>query len=416
VPDRFTGEFRQLSFYTRSPRKSITCAVSIQMRINKTFSFSPFLVVGHTINDMFSNLLSGLLPVLTVAFGLSYMLAGLVAMVNSITSSILQPLVGRWFDRRQTIWLLEAGLTLNCIGMSLVGIAPSYIVLLFLVATAGLGSAAFHPPAFSTVVKSSSTSRGRTMGIFLSGGNAGFFLGPIMAGTVVSVSGLPGTLLLLPIGLLIAILLFKVRLRKDDENVAPADTDQSANKRLVGLLATITAFRSIAIQSAVTFLPLYLVTKGDSLFIATAIASIWLGVGVLGQLGGGFISDRIGRRPVIASSLLAGGLLFYAFLITTGVLSLLLLVVSGILLYASWSVIVVMSSEAAPSNVGAVSGLMLGFSVGIGGVSALGFGAVADMLGLHSAFLLFIGFALAGGLLALILPRHGTTSNVTILN
>lgn len=359
---------------------------------------------------MFSNLLSGLLPVLTIAFGLSYLLAGLVAMVNCITSSILQPLLGRWFDRTQTIWLLEAGLTLNCIGMSLVGISPNYAILLFLVATAGLGSAAFHPPAFSAVVKSSNTSSGRAMGIFLSGGNAGFFLGPIMAGIVVSVSGLPGTLLLLPVGVLIAILLFKVRLHKDDESLTRADTDRSANKKLIVLLATITAFRSVAIQSAVTFLPLYLVTKGDSLFIATAIASIWLGAGVLGQLGGGFISDRIGRRPVIVTSLLAGGFLFYAFLITTGTLSLLLLTTSGVLLYASWSVIVVMSSEAAPSNVGAVSGLMLGFSVGIGGLSALGFGALADMLGLRSAFSLFVGFALAGGILALTLPKQGAKS------
>jgi FSR family fosmidomycin resistance protein-like MFS transporter len=377
------------------------------MKANKPISFSPFLVLGHTINDMFSNLLSGLLPVLTIAFSLSYLLAGLVAMVNSITSSILQPLLGRWFDRTQTVWLLEAGLTLNCIGMSLVGISPNYVILLFLVATAGLGSAAFHPPAFSTVVKSSNSSRGRTMGIFLSGGNAGFFLGPIVAGTVVSASGLPGTLVLLPIGLLIAILLLKVRVRNDDGHVAQVEGDRSANKRLVALLATITAFRSIAIQSATTFLPLYLVTEGDTLFVATAIASIWLGVGVLGQLSGGAISDRIGRRPVIAASLLAGGLVFYGFLMTKGVLSLFLLIVSGVLLYASWTVIVVMSSEAAPRSVGAVSGFMLGFSVGIGGLSALGFGAVADMLGLHSALSIFVGFALIGGLLALTLPKQG---------
>jgi FSR family fosmidomycin resistance protein-like MFS transporter len=103
--------------------------------------------------------------------------------------------------------------------------------------------------------------------------------------------------------------------------------------------------------------------------------------------------------------LLAGSAFFYGFLVTTGLKSLLLLVLSGLLLYASWSVIVVMSSEAAPSNVGAVSGLMLGFSVGIGGLAAVGFGAVADMIGLHSSLLLFIGFALAAGLLGFTLPK-----------
>jgi FSR family fosmidomycin resistance protein-like MFS transporter len=150
---------------------------------------------------------------------------------------------------------------------------------------------------------------------------------------------------------------------------------------------------------------LYFVARGESLFIATALVSLWLGIGVLGQLGGGFISDRVGRRPVIAISLLIGAALFLGFVMTSGFLSLVLLVMAGAVLYASWSVIVVMSSEAAPHNVGAVSGLMLGFAVGIGGLAALGFGAIADKIGLQYALAGFSGFAFAAGLLALILPK-----------
>jgi len=41
-----------------------------------------------------------------------------------------------------------------------------------------------------------------------------------------------------------------------------------------------------------------------------------------------------------------------------------------------------MSSEAAPDDVGAVTGFMLGFSVGVGGFGALGFGGAADRLSL----------------------------------
>jgi MFS transporter, FSR family, fosmidomycin resistance protein len=69
-------------------------------------------------------------------------------------------------------------------------------------------------------------------------------------------------------------------------------------------------------------------------------------------------------------------------------------------------VIVVMSSEAAPSNVGTVTGFMLGFSVGVGGFGALGFGAAADSLGLDFAFTLTIVFALVGGVIAFLLPRR----------
>ena len=368
--------------------------------------FSPLLVIGHAVNDMLSYSLPGLLPILTVFFNLSYLLAGLVAMVFNVTSSILQPLIGRWFDRTQAAWLLEAGLVLNCVGMSLVGISPNYVALLFLVGTAGFGSAAFHPPGFSAVIKSAQSSKGGAMGLFLSGGNVGLFLGPIVAGALMTRFGLSGTLSLLPIGLLAAVLLFRVyKPVNGKEQPLRSGVNRPVNKRLVALLGTITALRALILQTAVVFLPIYFVARGYSLFLATLIVSIWLGVAVLGQLGGGFISDRSGGRPVIVLSLLTGAALFYGFLMTDGILSLILLALSGAALYANWSVIVVMSSEAAPRNVGAVSGFMLGFFVGIGGLAALVFGGVADAIGLHSTFMLFAGFALVGGLIALFLPK-----------
>ena len=366
---------------------------------------SPFLVLGHTINDISANLYTGMLPVFASLFGLSYLLAGLVAMVFNITSSIVQPLFGRWFDRTQAFWLLEFGIAVNCIAMSLTGIAPNYATLLLLVGIAGLGSAAFHPPSFSTVVRSGGPAKGRAMGIFLSGGNTGYFLGPLIAGLMISALGLPGSLLLLPVGVVTATVLFRIRAGDHHEAPSTSDNIQPANKRLVALLATITAFRSIATQSIVTFLPLYFVAEGNSILVATAIASLWMGIGVLGQLAGGNLSDRVGRRPVIVVSLLVGGLSFYGFLNTSGLTSVVLLALSGCFLYASWSVIVVMSSEAAPANVGAVTGFMLGFSVGVGGFGALGFGGAADKLGLNFAFALIIASALVGGMIALLLPR-----------
>ena len=167
-------------------------------------------------------------------------------MVFNITSCMLQPFLGRWFDRSQAAWLLEAGLVLNCIGMSLVGISPSYVMLLFLIGTAGLGSAAFHPPAFSAVLKSS-TAKGSAMGLFVSGGNVGQFLGPIVAGLLVFIFGLPGTLVLLPIGLITAVWLYRAHYQQE---VRPVRIMRSrpANTRLLALLATITALRSVTVS------------------------------------------------------------------------------------------------------------------------------------------------------------------------
>ncbi len=368
-------------------------------------STSSLLALGHGVNDLFSNSLSGLLPIITSLFGLSYLLAGVVAMVFNVTSSIMQPLFGHWFDRSHIAWLMEAGLALNCVGMSLLGFSSSYVLLLFFVGSAGLGTASFHPPAFSAVVKSGSSSRGKDMGIFLSAGNTGFFLGPFVAGALGTAFGLRGMVLLLPVGLVVAFVLFKAKINPRKVEEKSLRQRSPADRRMLSLLASITALRSVTLQTVVTFLPLYFVVRGDSLLLATTIASVWLGVGVLGQLGGGYLSDRVGRKPIIVVSLLLGAIMFYGFLLTNGVTSLILLALSGAVLYASWSVIVVMASEAAPSNIGAVSGFMLGFYVGIGGIAALGFGALADSLGLTHAFEIVAGFALIGGFLALFLPK-----------
>jgi FSR family fosmidomycin resistance protein-like MFS transporter len=356
---------------------------------------------------MYSNLLAGLLPLLILAFGLSYMLAGLAALVFNAFSSVLQPFLGRWFDRTHATWLLEIGLALNCICMSLVGISPNYLILLFLLGTAGLGTASFHPPAFSTVVRAGSSRKGQAMGLFIAGGNTGFFLGPIVAGLILTAYGLHGTLLLLPIGLIAAFILLRARVTAGTPTATPdlKSIQPAANKRLVALLATITACRSTTITVAETFLPVYFVARGEPLIIATTLASVWLGIGVLGQFAGGYVSDRVGRFPVIVSSLLIGGPLFLAFLVTSGLMSIVFLTLAGVVLYASWSVIVVMATEAAPQSVGSVSGLMLGLAVGVGGFAALGFGALADRIGLQSALIAIATFLFVGGMLGLIIPK-----------
>jgi FSR family fosmidomycin resistance protein-like MFS transporter len=301
---------------------------------------------------------------------------------------------------------MELGLIVNCVGMSFVGIAPTYTVILFLVGTAGLGCAAFHPVAFCRVVETSDKSRGGRLGVFLSTGNTGSFLAPMVGGLMVSAVGMSGTLLLLPVGITLTLLLLGYRSAAG--NMVRISPHQKTNRRLVAILSVITALRSIAVQPIIAFLPLYFVAKGNTLFFATAVASLWLGLALTGQVVGGRISDRVGRRPVILTSLFLGSALFYGFLATSGLLSLLFLTFSGAVMYAGWSVIVAMSSEAAPSSVGAVSGVMLGFAIGVGGLATAVFGGLADVIGLEAAFYISTAFAVAAGLFSLVLPKQET--------
>jgi len=81
------------------------------------------------------------------------------------------------------------------------------------------------------------------------------------------------------------------------------------------------------------------------------------------------------------------------------------LAASGFTLISTFSVTVVLGQELLPRHLGLASGLMLGFSVGTGGLGLTILGAVADAWGVPQALnLLGLLPALAAGLVWL-LPR-----------
>jgi MFS transporter, FSR family, fosmidomycin resistance protein len=71
----------------------------------------------------------------------------------------------------------------------------------------------------------------------------------------------------------------------------------------------------------------------------------------------------------------------------------------------TFGVTVVMGQEYLPGRIGVVAGVTLGLSIGIGGVGAPIFGAVADSFGLPTMMLALATLPLVGFALALSLPR-----------
>jgi FSR family fosmidomycin resistance protein-like MFS transporter len=64
----------------------------------------------------------------------------------------------------------------------------------------------------------------------------------------------------------------------------------------------------------------------------------------------------------------------------------------------------VMSQEYMPSRIGLASGISIGLSIGLGGVAAVGLGALADQVDLESALWLCAGAPVLAFALALRLP------------
>jgi FSR family fosmidomycin resistance protein-like MFS transporter len=154
------------------------------------------------------------------------------------------------------------------------------------------------------------------------------------------------------------------------------------------------------------FVPLYLITAaGAGKATGNAAAAVLLVAGAVGTLLGGHFADRAGHRPVLVLPQLVLLPAVLALPNRNLVVAFLLLVVIGVAMDANFSTALVLGQEYLPRHVGLASGVILGVSVGLGGLISAGLGVLADRTSLETAlYAVAILPALAFGL-GLTLPE-----------
>jgi len=365
------------------------------------------LSAGHGATDFANGALPALLPFLVDRFDLSYTLAAVVILASAASSSLIQPLFGAWSDRRGAIWLLPGGVALAGIGTALAAAAPAYWLVLLLVVVSGLGVAAYHPEGSKFAAYASGRKRASGMSLFSIGGNLGYGLGPTATTPLVLAFGLTGGLLLaLPV-LAVAVLLllampFLSGFAPEGGSAAAASGEDRPGA--LALLLGVIAFRSVAWFGLVTFVPLWEVSLGHSKAHGSHLLSLMLLAGGLGTLAAGPLADRLGRRPVLIASLLATAPLILVYVLVGGVPGAVALALVGVCVIGTFGVTMVMSQEYLPRRIGMASGLSIGLSIGLGGVAAVGLGALADSIDLRSAMYAAAAAPVAGLVLAAMLP------------
>ncbi len=363
------------------------------------------MVLGHMVVDTSQNILPVVLPLLHARFDLSYAQVGVAAALLNLSSSVIQPVFGWISDRWGIQWFIPAGIVWTGILMGLVGLVPNYWGLLLVVTLTGVGTAAFHPTASMAAAHASQAQRGLGMSFFSAGGNLGFAIGPILMTWLLAWFGLRGTVLLMGLGILTAGLIHCYRSEIEVHFTGPRQRRTQENApipwaKLSGLCALITV-RSWGSSGMVVFMPLFLMEQGVTLSVTGRALFVFLFFGALGGMLGGHFSDRVGRRQVIATSLLLYPALMVAALMLQGPLRWILLAIAGATLLASNSVTVVFAQELLPHHIGIASGLTLGLSFGAGGVGVGVSGLMADLLGLHASVWSLVVLPGLAGLLAL---------------
>ena len=367
------------------------------------------LSCGHLATDFASGSVPALLPFLTVEFDLSYTLTAVLMLAVLVSSSLMQPLFGLWSDRRGALWLLPAGLALAGIGIGLAAVAPSYGVLLVLVFISGVGIAAYHPEGAKFAVFLSGRKRASGMSLFNIGGNLGYALGPIVVTPLVLWLGLgPGGLLAaVPVVLtgiaVLGALPYLARRRPQRTEGAPVAVGTD-NRRAMLILTGVIGLRSVAWFALLTFVPLWVVSLGNSAADGNRLLSLMLLSGAVGTLLLGPLADRFGLRRtlLVAQALLTPMIL--VFVLVGGVIGAACLVVVGICVVGTFGVTMVLSQMYLPQHVGMASGLAVGLSMGLGGIAAVALGAVADAVDLETALICSAFAPMLGVVLCFFLP------------
>ena len=354
---------------------------------------------GHFSHDVFSSFLAVFLPLLIAKFSLSLAMAGAFTVVFRIPS-LLNPLMGIVSDRinlfRLAIW--APAITAMC--FSLLGLMPSYALVCGLLLVAGLSACLFHVVGPVMIARAAHGNIGRGMSFWMTGGETARTVGPLLGVWVVSMWGFHGSYPVMILGILASLFLY-TQLRHTDLGLAPRTNDSLRQAwrdlhRMLLPLAGIMAACAFMSSTLAAFLPTYMVNSGKSLWLGGAALAVLEGAGTVGTLVGGTLSDRLGRRVVLAIAIPLASLLMLGFIYAPGWLAMPLLVLLGLTLFATTPVELAIVQDHCMNRRGTANGLFMGISfIIMGGVTVL-VGWLADRFGMTAAFTISALMGLAG--------------------
>jgi MFS family permease len=288
-----------------------------------------------------------------------------------------------------------------------------------------VGNNLWHPAAISDLSERYPARRGFALSIHALGANLGDLLGPLVVGFLLVSFAYNQVFMgnLIP-GLVVAGLFF-IWLR----GAAPAADAQHQTLSLrqywngvvsltrnsgVMLLSLVGGLRAMTDNGLRTFIPFYLAGLGMGPAMVGTYLAVVQGAGLVASPLSGLLSDRIGRKPLVAGGMLATTIVVIIFAnlsfiqipgvdfgwIFVGALSLL-----GFFLYAMRPALQAWTMDMVPKEMGGTTvGLMFGSqSLFAAGAPLIG-GILADAFGLMAAFYFVAATILAANIIVMAVP------------
>ena len=340
-----------------------------------------------------------LLPLIRNDFALDYTQAGLVVSAFSLPYGISQLPAGWLADRIGPRMLITIGICGVALAGLLVGLSQTYIMMIVFLALMGVAGGGYHPSAAPLISASVEPKNlGQALGVHLIGGSGSLFLAPLVAATIAVTWGWRGAFIGLAIPAAVFGTIFYVILgRRADTSKAQqmmADhhdetpSPPGSLRRLVAFMI-LSTFTQAVIFSTIAFIPLFMVDHfGVGEETAAAFLAIIYSAGFWAGPLGGYLSDRLGRVPVIlASCFIAGPVIYLLNLAPSGLGIGALLLIIGMVMYirmpVSEAYIVGQTSERHRST---IFGIYYFSGMEAGAILAPVMGFLIDQLGFYSSF------------------------------
>lgn len=360
---------------------------------------------AHLLNDGASNYLPGVLPAVLVALGEPVSWAGGL-MAALVIGQALQPAAGWLADRIGGRSLTILGLFMTSVGGGLLGVAHSAGVLIVLLLLIGAGGAFFHPQALSVVRSALEGKQGLVTSVFLVGGELGRGLWPTAASFLVTRFGLSSLWVIALPGLVTLPLLRHMTPRLPAKPSGGPRIHWRPHRGPLGLLVGYRSIQALATYALATFIPIMWHLRGGSLVGGASIITTMITVGVIGNLLGGHLNDRLGRRPVLVGSAVAVAALILPVVYLGGAWLWVFAAVLGIALFFPISSTILIGQDILPENPSLGSGIALGFANGVGALLVFLLGLWVSDRDISLLFWVVAGLSLSSVLLALRFPSE----------
>lgn len=367
------------------------------------------LSAGHFMVDWYASVLVPLYPFITAKLGISLSFISTIIAFGHMLSSMLQPLFGYISDKLRHRTFMFWGLIIASVFIPLTVVSDTARFLSVFLILGMCGNALFHPQVTCLVNTFSYNNPkiNKYMGVFLGLGTIGYAIGPVCSSNVAQGFGEDALLWFMVPGIIVAFLIYfmvpKIPVCSVNENKANffSVMKEILSSRVILGLILIAVVKSGVSISFGTYIPFILEKNGFELNLIGLIVTLFFTVSGLATIYSSKIEEKIGGANIIRVSfltILPLVLLFLYFIDKIPYLAVFLFILSGFFIFLSVSVTLVSAQKIMSHHKGVISGVMQGFSWGLGALFLAPMGFIGQYFGVDKILILMSLIAFLTGI------------------